>query len=297
MRTTSIPWLVFMLALLVGVPEITRSQAQAGQGTSLAAQAASSTAAVASPVGSKADVRAGTKISAMLGTRIDARAAKVGEKVVARVMKNVKQNGRIVVRKGDEIVGHVTAVQEGTYKAGSHVAIDFDQLLSGGMASRLNTVLSQVVALPGHRARVGSDFDEPMTPAGMPGRRAGTSGTLGGSLPGAGSGEGGLGGGVSGSVGGTAGTLGQTVNASLGTPTAGVSDVTGTARNAKLADNARVGLSTPLAELHVSSEVQGGNRSGANSVLSSHHGNLRLDSGTYVQFRVTAESRAQSTRN
>ncbi len=291
MEKMSIPWLTMVLAVPLCAPQAARSQAQAQQGTAAAAQATSSTATPSSPVGPKANVREGTKISAVLGTRIDARAAKVGEEVVARVTKNVKQNGRIVVRKGDDIVGHVTVVVKGTYKAGSHVAIAFDQLVSGGMASRLNAVLSQVVALPGGRARFDNDLDEPMTPAGMPSRRAGVAGSLGGGELGVGSGDGGLGGGVSGSAGGSVGTLGQTVDASIGATTAGPGGAT---HHARLGDNTRVSLSTPLTELHLSSEAQGANQAGASSVLSSRHGNLRLDSGTYVQFRVAAVTRAQS---
>ena len=279
------------LLVLACAPRFARSQAQAQQRTAATAKATESatpTGAVGVP---KADVRAGTKISAVLVSRIDARTSKPGEEVVARVTKNVKQNGRTVIHKGDEIVGNVTAVLAGTYKTGSQVTVAFGRLVSGRATARLDAVLAHVVALPGPGLQPDTnEFDEPLIPTGLPGRHAGTSSgmldpDLAGSAPR---------GGVTGNVGGTAGTLGQTVDASVGGTVSrqrGTANAVGTLTPP---NNTRVRLSTPLEELHVSSNVQGENQASASSVLSSHHGNLRLDSGTQVQFRVAAETRAPS---
>ncbi len=213
----------------------------------------------------KVNVRAGTKISAVLVSRIDARTAKPGEEVAARVTKNVKQDGRTVIQKGDEIVGRVLSVLPGTYQTGSQVTVAFSRLVSGRISKRLNAVLAEVEALPGTRVRPDTNsFDASMFPAGLPGRRAGMSGEsqdptgLTGAAPG---------GGVTGSVGGTAPPVGGITRGS----------------------SARVSLSTPLEELRVTSNVQGENQTGAISVLSSRHGNLRLVAGTLVHFRVAAE--------
>lgn len=52
-------------------------------------------------------VRAGTQINAELQSTVDARTAKPNDQVVARVTKDVKQNGRTVVHKGDRLGGTV----------------------------------------------------------------------------------------------------------------------------------------------------------------------------------------------
>ncbi len=75
------------------------------------ARAISQSAAMASTKGQSAEIKNGTKISAELMSNIDVRTAKQGEKVVARVMKNVKQHGKVVIHKGDRLVGEITSVQ------------------------------------------------------------------------------------------------------------------------------------------------------------------------------------------
>ncbi len=217
----------------------------------------------------KVNVRAGTKISAVLVSRIDARTAKPGEEVVARVTKNVKQDGRTVIQKGEDIVGRVLSVVPGTYQAGSQVTVAFGRLVSGHTIKRLNAVLAQVEALPGLGLRPDTNgLDASMVPSGLPGRRTSISSelqdpaSLAGAAPG---------GGMMGSVGGTNPPVGGIPRGS----------------------NARVSLSTPLEELHISSNVQGQNQTGATSVLSSRHGNLRLDAGTLVHFRVEADTHGQ----
>ncbi len=276
------------LLVLACAPRLGHGQAQAQQQASATSQATQSPTTPAPEGGQKAEVRAGTKISAVLVSRIDARTAKPGEKVVARVTKNVKQNGRTVIRKGDEIVGHVLAVLAGTYKTGSKVKVGFSQLVSGSTAAQLNTVLAQVVSLPGTRVRPDqNDLEGPLSPMGLPGRRTNIpSGLQDPEMPAPASG-----GGVSGSIGGSVGTLGQTVDASVRGPVGGAASTIG---NINPDGNTPVSLSTPLEELHVSPDLPGENQTGASSVLSSRHGNLRLDAGTHVQFRVAAEARAQT---
>jgi hypothetical protein len=52
------------------------------------------------------------------------------------------------------------------------------------------------------------------------------------------------------------------------------------------------GLATPIRSIHVQSESGVDQQVGANSVLTTRHGGLRLESGTQMQFRVAAQSEA-----
>ncbi len=139
--------------------------AQAEAGAKSAASAVSSTAAAASTKGQSAEIKNGTKISADLMSNIDARKAKEGDKVVARVTKNVKQHGKVVVHKGDRLVGHVTSVQNGLKgKGGSSLGVRFDQLVQGNSTTQLNAVLTSVLAARGQEQGSGS-MEMPSMPA------------------------------------------------------------------------------------------------------------------------------------
>jgi len=82
-----------------------------------------------------AALRSGTKINAALESTLDARAAKPGDQVRAKVTKDIKQNHQTIVHKGDRLVGHITKVENDTKaKSGSQVGVAFDQLARGGAA-------------------------------------------------------------------------------------------------------------------------------------------------------------------
>src|SRR5258708_55515 len=92
---------------------------------SAASLASSSRATANSPA---AQVKAGTKISAELQSAVNARTAKPGDEVKARVTHDVKQDRRVAIHKGNMLLGHVVEAQAGAYKAGSRLAITFDKL-------------------------------------------------------------------------------------------------------------------------------------------------------------------------
>ena len=87
-----------------------------------------------------AQLRSGTNISTELDTTLDAGKAKPGDEVVAKVTKDVKQDGRAVIKKGDRLSGHVTSVNAGSNgKAGSEMSVVFDRLSRGDAVVDLNT--------------------------------------------------------------------------------------------------------------------------------------------------------------
>jgi len=245
-------------------------QAQASAGS--AARAVSSSAATASTQGQSAEIRNGTKISAELMSNIDARKVKPGDKVVARVTKNVKQHGRTVVHKGDKLIGHVTNVQASANgKAGSALGVNFDRLVAGHSTTQLNTVLTSILSVPGPN----SEGPEPMQPLSMPAPVAAPAG-----------GGGGLLGGVGSSVGSAVGMAGSTVG--------GVGGTLGSATQSTLGANSAMDLSTPTRQVHLQSQASANQSTGLNSVMATRKGNLRLESGTHMQFRVAADSSARA---
>ncbi|HET7213270.1 MAG TPA: hypothetical protein VFL79_06775 [Terriglobia bacterium] len=245
-----------------------------------AASSASSTAAAATTKGQSAEIKNGTKISADLMSNIDARKAKEGDKVVARVTRNVKQHGKVVVHKGDRLVGHVTSVKNSLNgKGGSSLGVQFDQLVQGDSTTHLNTVLTSV--LSAESAAEGSDsmaMPSMPTPVAAP---AGGGGGGGGLL-------GGAGGAVGSTVGSTVGAAGSTLGQAGGA-------VGATTQNT-LGANSNLGLSTPVRQIHIGSSASGESSVGTNSMLSTRKGNLRLASGTHMNFRVAADSSARASR-
>lgn len=243
-----------------------------------AASAASSTAAAASTKGQSAEIKNGTRISTELMSNIDTSKAKDGDKVVARVTKNVKQHGKVVVHKGDRLVGRVTSVKNPLNgKGGSSLGVQFDQLVQGNSTTQLNTVLTSVFAAGG--AAEGSDSME------MPSMPAPVAAPVGG-------GGGGLLGGVGGAVGPTVGSSVGAAGSTLGQAGGAV----GATTQNTLGANSNLGLSTPVRQIHIGSSASAESSAGANSMLSTRKGNLRLASGTQMNFRVAADSSARASR-
>ncbi len=252
---------------------------QSQANVSSTASAASSMAAAASTKGQSAEIKNGTKISAELMSNVDASKAKEGDKVEARVTKNVKQHGKVVIHKGDRLVGHVNSVRNSLNgKGSSSLGVRFDQLVQGNSTTQLNTVLTSVFS-----ARGSGQAEEPesMAMPSMPEPVAAPAGGGGGLL-------GGVGGAVGSTVGSTVGaagsTLGQTGSA-----------VGATTQNT-LGANSSLGLATPIRQIHVQSSSSAESAAGANSTLSTHRGNLRLESGTRMQFRVASDSSVRAPR-
>ncbi len=260
-----------------------RGQSKASAGA--AGSAASSSQADASAGNRTADVRAGQKIDAQLVSTVDARTAKLGQEVVARVTKDVKQNGRVVVHKGDRLVGHVTDVQAAaTSKSESHLGIVFNQLVTGESTASLNAV---VVSMLSVQQRSNSQAEamampEPMPvimPPGGVGRATG--------------GGGGLIGGAAAATGSVAGTAGTAVGGAAGSTLGQVGATAGAATRGSVASASQAGLATPISAIRLHSEVSGQQQTGTTSVLSTRHGNLRLDSGTEMKFQVAGGAEAK----
>ncbi|HLW79512.1 MAG TPA: hypothetical protein VKU44_07920 [Terriglobia bacterium] len=276
-----------------------RDSVQDGRASAQSSQKASAASGQSADLTTqRLDLSEGTKLSANLASTIDASTAKPGDQVVARVTKNIKAHGRTVIRKGDELVGHVTEVQAaGSGKAGSSVGIAFDRVVAGNSSAQLSTVLNSVVSTPSERQAQQQQMAEPALPEPMV--------MGGGSAAGAGRASSGGGGGLLGGVASTAGSATGTVGSTLGgagvaagstvnsaAAAGSAAGVLGANSRSALGGSAGALVPTPRKSIHLGSGGSVNQQSTASSTLSTNQGNLRLDPGTELQFRVTGSATA-----
>src|SRR5712691_847377 len=86
----------------------------------------------ASKQGQQLNLQSGIQLAAQLENTLDARHAKVGDRVVLKTTQAIKQNGEVIVPKGSRLIGHVTDVQQRTKDDNqSVIGIAFDRLQKG----------------------------------------------------------------------------------------------------------------------------------------------------------------------
>lgn len=236
-----------------------------------------------------AEVKAGTKIKAELESTLDTRTAKPGDEVVARVTKDVKQDGKKVVRKGDLLKGRIGEVEaDGAAESGSRLNVVFDRLVQGESTSRLNAVLTAVLSTPAEeQARREEMMTSPRpmpAPSPQPRRSAGSSSSSGGLV-------GGAVGTVGSTVGSTVGAAGETVGGVAGA--AGTTLESTTHGAVRATTDAAVG--TPAKAIQLGAGTNAESQSGVSSMLSTRQGHLRLESGSRLEFRVAADTEDQAS--
>lgn len=109
--------------------------------------------------------------------------------------------------------------------------------------------------------------------------------------------SGGLVGNAASTVGSTAGGVTSTVNSTLETTArttggtlSGVGAGVDSASRTALGSTSSAALATPRRAIRLQAESAGQQQTATNSVLSTRQGNLRLDSGTTLQFRVAGQA-------
>jgi len=219
-------------------------------------------------------IKDGTRISAELESALDVRNVKPGDPVKAKVTRDVKQDGKKVIHKGDRLIGRVQSIEGGTKAGGSSsLAVSFDQLRQGETTSQLNAVITSVFSA-NHAsesdAALVSDLGPPPMGATAPAQSAGGGGLLGGIGP---------------MVSGAAGTVGGTVGSSVNSTASG---------GLATGPSGGIGALPALRDLQISSKAAGNQNAGMNSVLTAPGSQLHLDSGTRLEFKVVGESSAQA---
>jgi len=257
----------FLLGISIIVALCTVALAQK---TSTRGSAGASNQTTAQQQGRQIDLQSGTQLAAQLENTIDARHAKVGDRVALKTTQAIKQNGQVVVPKGSQLIGRVTDVQQQTKSTGeSHIGLLFDRLRSG---STEIPITASIVSITQTRARaqnnnVGMDSDT-MTQSSTSTRSSGGASRNGGGVLG----------GVGNTVGGVVNTTTSTVG-NVGTTTSAIGNTVGASTST--AGN----LTGSLSGLQIS-QSSNASADGA-STLSLTGGNLRLESGTTFNLAVS----------
>lgn len=245
------------------------------------AQSSAGMNAQANAGGASASLSADTTIDAELTKTVDARKAKPGEEVAAKVRNDVRQDGKVILRRGTKLIGHVTQAQaRAGGQANSQLGIVFDRAeIKGGQSLELHAAIQALA--PAARASyddaamsdVGTSpsAGRPMGTGGGLGTGGGALGSAGGAVAGATNTVGGVAQGAGGAVAETGRAAGRTTAGAAGSLNASSHGVLG------------------MPGLQMSSELSNTTNG---TVLVSNDKDIRLDSGTQMVLRVMGQSGA-----
>jgi hypothetical protein len=230
-----------------------------------------------------ADISEGTKVDATLASTLDAKKNKPGDRVEARTTQDVKQDGKVVLKKGTHLVGHVTQAQaRASGQTQSQLGIVFDHaVLSKGQEVPFNATI-QALAVAQSSAAADTGTEDLVASGGGMGAVSGTA-----------RGGGGLVGGVTSTAGATTGSVMNTASSvpvsaggTLNTTTRSTGAIGGLTSAGRLASN-----SNGIFGLHgLSIDSAASNATQASMIVSSTK-NVHLDSGT--QMLLNASGKAQ----
>jgi hypothetical protein len=233
----------------------------------------------ADPGSLSAALTSGTTLEAALAKPVDAKKAKPGDQVSAKLTQDVKSNGHVVLHKGSKLVGHVTEAQARSKgEAQSKLGIVFDKVqLKGGEEASLNATIQALAPPVRATALAGAaETGSLSSPMGGGAPSTGGGGLVGGVTQGAGSTVGAATGSVSSVGGGAVGGINSTVNSAAGTAAGGLN-----AQGALTSTSRGV---TGLQGLTLNSASTAGAQG---SVISSTTQNVKLESGTQMVLQVS----------
>jgi len=265
------------------ISNATSSSASANASKSSAGSSKSASSSTSSNAGKNSgEISDGTKIDATLTNSLDAKKNKAGDRVEAVATHDVKQDGKVVVKKGTRLVGHVTESQARTKEqAQSQLGIVFDHAMTAkGQEIPLNATIQ---ALAAAQSSVNAG-DDAMPSAGgmgaMSGAARGGSGLVGGVASTAGAGAG--------TVMNTAGSAPVNAGGTLGAASHSTGAVGGLTSTGRLASNSNgvFGLDGLSLNSAANSATQG-------SMIVSPTKNVHLDSGTQMLLSATSQAQAK----
>lgn len=211
----------------------------------------------------------GTSVSGQLQSTLDVKKAKVGDQVILKTTKQVKQNGQVVIQKGSTLIGQVTQVQkEVKGSAGSSVGVMFDTLTQNGKAMPISAIITSVTQVNAASTLGASDDDGFMT------RSSGTASSS-----------------TSASSGGLLGGVTNTTGGLLNTTTQTVGNVTDTV--ARTTTNTTGAVTGAVRGLTITQSTNASANGG--STLSTNTSNLRLEKG--VTFNLSLSSSSSIGKN
>jgi hypothetical protein len=241
------------------------------------------TSATTTEGNNSASISNGTKIDATLATSLDAKRSKPGDEVEVRTEEDIKQDGKVVLKKGTHLVGHVTQAQARANKqTQSQLGIVFDHaVLKNGQEVPFNASIQALASAQSATAATAGG-DDMMSSGGA------MTAAQGSARSGAG-----LVGGVASTAGATTATVMNTSSSipsaaggSLNTVTRSSGAVGGLTSTGRLASNSSgvFGLEGLSIDSAASSATQG-------SMIVSATKNVHLDSGTQLLLLTSAQAK------
>ena len=241
----------------------TSGNASAGNETSVSKQ------------GREVNLASNTALAAQLENSLDARRAKVGDKVILKTTQAVKQNGEVIVPKGAKLIGHVTEVQQRSKSnSESRLGVAFDRLQKGALDMPITASIVSITQARSQARANDSSLESQTMGSSSTSTTTRSSGGQGGGLLG----------GVGNTVGGVVNTTTSTVGNVAGTTTSAVGSTVGATTNT--AGN----LTGSLRGLQITQSTNASAEGG--STLSLNTGNLRLESGATFNLLVSSSTNA-----
>jgi hypothetical protein len=247
-------------------------------GSQASGNASGSTSTSASSNTGTTQIPSGTKIDATLTHSLDAKTNKPGDRVEAVTARDVKQDGKVVLKRGSRLIGHVTEAQARTKdNAQSQLGIVFDHAMTAKGETVPLSATIQALAAAHTATEAQDDFISSGGVAGGTSGATNSRGTLSG---------------VTSTVGATAGSVANTPNLATGT-------AEGTLANATKSEGAVGGLTSTGRLASNSSGVFGIQGLSLNSATSSATtGSLivsptksvHLENGTQMLLSVTGSA-------
>ena len=260
-------FLILTVAISAGLVQAQKS------GSAASATASNETAA--SKQGRQVNLQSNTQLAAQLENSLDARHARVGDRVALKTTQAVKQNGEVIVPKGARLLGHVTEVQQRTRANGeSRIGVVFDRLQKGSLDMPITATIMSITQARSQARAGDSSLDSDMMSSSSARSSSRTSGSGGGGLlGGAGSTVGGVVNNTTSTVGNVAGSTTNAVGTTVGSTAGTATNLTGSLRGLQISQS-------------TSASAEGG------STLSLGSGNLRLESGATFNLLVSSSTSA-----
>ena len=90
---------------------------------------------------------AGTVLPVMLQTTLNAKKARIGQRIQARVMQDVPLSPETRIRAGTKLVGHIVEVTRPSTTSGSRIVLTFDRLMIHGTSVPVTTSLRSLATM------------------------------------------------------------------------------------------------------------------------------------------------------
>ena len=93
------------------------------------------------------EIPAGTVMPVMLQSTLNAKKARIGQTIQARVMQDVPLSSETRIRAGTKLVGHIVEVTRPSTTSGSRIVLTFDRLMIQGASVPVTTSLRSLASM------------------------------------------------------------------------------------------------------------------------------------------------------